>query len=69
MMPPLATPSGTLAELPARWPSMDEMGDWRLPTFYNVVNGLDELEVVEYLGGTFSRSIGGKNLSDQRILR
>ncbi len=48
---------------------MDEMGDWRLPTFYNVVNGLDELEVVEYLGGTFSRSIGGKNLSDQRILR
>ena len=39
-----------------------------LPTQFNVVNALADLEVVEVLGGTLTRSIGGKDLSDQRIL-
>ena len=55
------TGDGTLKWNKARWED--------LPTFYNVVNALADLEVVEYLGGTFSRSNGGKDLSDQRILR
>ncbi|MCZ6635451.1 MAG: hypothetical protein O7G87_18785, partial [bacterium] len=40
-----------------------------LPTQYNVVNALADLEVVEYLGGSLTRTIGGKDLSDQRILK
>ncbi len=40
-----------------------------LPTFYTVVNAFAELEVKEFLGGSVIRSIGGKDLSDQRILR
>ena len=55
------TGDGKLAWKKARWED--------LPTFYNVVNGLAELEVVEYLGGSLTRSVGGKDLSDQRILR
>jgi hypothetical protein len=51
---------GTLKWNPARWED--------LPTFYQVVNGLAELEVKEYLGASLTRSIGGKDLSDQRIL-
>jgi hypothetical protein len=40
-----------------------------LPTMYNIVNALADLEVVEYLGGSLTRTIGGKDLSDQRILK
>ena len=39
-----------------------------LPTMYNIVNALADLEVVKYLGGSLTRTIGGKDLSDQRIL-
>jgi hypothetical protein len=39
-----------------------------LPTMYNIVNALADLEVVEYLGGSLTRTVGGKDLSDQRIL-
>jgi hypothetical protein len=35
---------------------------------YNIVNALADLEIVEYLGGSFTRTVGGKDLSDQRIL-
>lgn len=40
-----------------------------LPTFYTVVNAFAELEVEEFLGGSIVRTVGGKDLSDQRILR
>ncbi|MDE0212275.1 MAG: acetoacetate decarboxylase family protein [Boseongicola sp.] len=44
--------------------------DWEdLPTFYTVVNAFANLEVKEYLGGSVTRTVGGKDLSDQRILR
>lgn len=55
------TGKGKLTWNRARWED--------LPTFYSVVNGLTDLEVVEYLGASLTRSIGGKDLSDQRILR
>ena len=39
-----------------------------LPTQYNIVNGLADLEVIEFRGATLSKRVGGKDLSDQRIL-
>lgn len=39
-----------------------------LPTFYQVVNAFAELEVKEYVGGSLTRSVGAKDLSDQRII-
>lgn len=54
------TGQGELAFHPARWEDM--------PTQYQVVNGLADLEIREYLGATTVRTIGAKDLSDQRIL-
>ncbi|HCI85778.1 MAG TPA: hypothetical protein DHV68_02920 [Dehalococcoidia bacterium] len=39
-----------------------------LPTFYQAVNAFAELEIKEFVGGSLTRSTGGKDLSDQRIL-
>ncbi|MCZ6538280.1 MAG: acetoacetate decarboxylase family protein, partial [Chloroflexi bacterium] len=51
---------GSLKWNSARWED--------LPTFYQVVNALADLEVKEFVSGGLTRSIGGKDLSDQRIL-
>ena len=40
-----------------------------LPTQYNIVNGIADLEVKEWLGATVTRTVGAKDLSNQRILR
>ena len=45
----------------ARWEDM--------PTQYTIVNGFADLEVVEFRGATLSKRVGGKDLSDQRIIR
>ena len=39
-----------------------------LPTLYNVVNTLADLEIVEYLGASLSYTKGTKDLREQRIL-
>ena len=52
---------GTVKWNRARWED--------LPTQYNIVNGIADLEVKEWLGATVSKTVGGKDLSDQRILR
>lgn len=52
--------NGSLNWNPARWED--------LPTFYQVVNALADLEVKEFVSGGLTRSVGGKDLSDQRIL-
>ncbi len=52
---------GTVQFHKARWED--------LPTQYHVVNALHELEILEYRGASISKSVGGKDLSDQRILR
>lgn len=44
----------------ARWEDM--------PTQYNIVNALAELEVREYRGATMIKTVGGKDLADARIL-
>lgn len=51
---------GTVQWHQARWEDM--------PTQYNIVNCLAELEILEYRGATVTQTIGGKDLSDQRIL-
>ena len=45
----------------ARWEDM--------PTQYNIVNAFAGLEIREYRGASLTKAVGGKDLSDQRILR
>lgn len=52
---------GTVAFHRARWED--------LPTQYMIVNTFADLDIKEYRGATISKSVGGKDLSDQRILR
>ncbi len=40
-----------------------------LPTQYNIVNAFADLEIREYRGASMIKTVGGKDLSDQRILR
>ena len=44
----------------ARWEDM--------PTQFMIVNTLHALEIKEYRGATITQSVGGKDLSDQRML-
>lgn len=52
--------AGTVTWSRPRWEDM--------PTQYNIVNGIADLEVNEWLGASLTRTVGGKDLSDQRIL-
>lgn len=52
---------GTIEWYRARWED--------LPTMYPVVNTFAGLEVKEYLGASLVKAVGGKDLSDQCILR
>lgn len=40
-----------------------------LPTMFHIVNAFYDLEIKEYRGAKVLRTIGGKDLSDQRILQ
>ena len=51
---------GSLCWTPARWED--------LPTFYQAVNAFAELEIKEFLSGSLTRSVGGSDISEQRIL-
>ena len=51
---------GTLQFHPARWEDM--------PTQYNIVNAFQQLEIKAYRGASVTKTIGAKDLSDQRIL-
>ncbi|HHZ91550.1 TPA: hypothetical protein EYN98_29910 [Candidatus Poribacteria bacterium] len=52
---------GTVEFHKARWED--------LPTQYHIVNAFHELEIKEYRVASIVKSVGGKDLSDQRILR
>lgn len=52
---------GSVQFYPARWEDM--------PTQYNIVNTFHGLTIKEYRGASVTKSVGGKDLSDQRILR
>ena len=47
--------------LRARWEDM--------PTQYYIVNAIADLEVSEFVGSSMTKTVGGKDRSDQRILR
>ena len=51
---------GTVEFHKARWEDM--------PTQYTIVNTFVELEIKEYRGASITKTVGGKDLSDQRIL-
>lgn len=53
--------AGNLKFHEARWEDM--------PTQYNIVNAFADLEIREYRGASLVKTVGGKDLSDQRILR
>jgi len=53
--------NGTIKFHKARWED--------LPTMYHIVNAFCELEIKEYRGACMFKTIGGKDLSDQRILQ
>ena len=53
--------AGSLKFHKARWEDM--------PTQYNIVNAFADLEIREYRGASLAKTVGGKDLSDQRILR
>jgi len=55
------TGSGSVAWNRARWEDM--------PTQYRIVNALADLDVQEFINATITKTTGGKDLSDQRILR
>ena len=52
---------GTVEFHKARWEDM--------PTQYTIVNTFAELEIKEYRGASITKTVGSKDLSDQRILR
>ena len=51
---------GTVEFHPARWEDM--------PTQYMIINAFHDLEIKEFRGGTISKTVGSKDLSDQRML-
>ncbi len=55
------TGRGSVRFHPARWEDM--------PTQYNIVNTFADLEILAYRGASLTKTVGGKDLSDQRILR
>lgn len=67
---PSAVPSRVIREL---WRGIGSvqfhLARWEdMPTQYMIVNTLHALEIVEYRGATLTRTVGGKDLSDQQIL-
>jgi hypothetical protein len=71
VLTPAATPQRVVKEQwhgagrvifhPARWED--------LPTQYMIVNTFQALTIIDYLGATVTKTVGGKDLRDQRILR
>ena len=68
---PAATPNRVVKE---RWVGQGSVqfhqARWEdMPTQYNIVNTFYDLEVIELCGASVTKTVGGKDLSDQRILR
>jgi hypothetical protein len=68
---PAATPNRVVKE---RWVGTGSVefhqARWEdMPTQYNIVNTFAGLEIIELRGASVTKSVGAKDLSDQRILR
>ena len=71
VLTPAATPNRKILE---RWSGDGQVefhaARWEdMPTQYNIVNAFAALDIREYRGASVTKSVGGKDLSDQRILR
>ena len=71
ILTPAATPNRVIKE---RWVGEGSVqfhkARWEdMPTQYNIVNTFYDLEIREYRGASVTKTVGGKDLSDQRILR
>jgi hypothetical protein len=67
---PAATPNRVITE---RWVGQGTVqfhqARWEdMPTQYNIVNTLAGLAIRAYQGASLTKSAGGKDLNDQRIL-
>ena len=68
---PAATPNKVIQE---QWTGEGSVqfhkATWEdMPTQYNIVNALYDLDIKEYRGASITKTVGAKDLSDQRILR
>lgn len=72
---PTFTPSsGSHAVVRERWAGQGRVAFHRarwedMPTQYSIVNCLSDLKNLDYVGASVTKSVGSKDLSDQRILR
>lgn len=71
VLTPAATPNRVVKE---KWQGTGRVtfhqARWEdLPTQYMIVNTFHALEVIEYRGATITKTVGAKDLRDQRILR
>jgi len=71
---PVITPAGGNQRVLERWSGKGTVrwhrAEWEdLPTMFPIVNAFADLEIVEYIGASLVRTVGGSDLSDQRILR
>lgn len=68
---PAATPNRVITERSVGEGSVQfHRATWEdMPTQFNIVNTLEALEIKEYRGASLTKTVGAKDLSDQRILR
>lgn len=71
VLTPSATPNRRVtAHYSGRGRVRFRRAEWRdLPTQYHIVNALAGLEQIAFVGASIVETVGGKDLSDQRILR
>ncbi len=71
VLTPSATPNRRVtAQRTGRGRVQFHRAQWRdLPTQYHIVNAFADLEQFDFLGASIVETVGGKDLSDQRILR
>lgn len=71
VMTPFTTPNRRVtAQRTGRGSVRFHRAEWRdLPTQYHIVNAFADLEQIDFLSARIVETVGGKDLSDQRILR
>lgn len=71
VMTPSATPNRRVtAQRSGRGKVRFHRAEWQdLPTQYHIVNAIADLEQTAFVGASIVETVGGKDLSDQRILR
>ena len=71
VLTPSATPNRRVtAQYTGRGSVRFHRAEWRdLPTQFHIVNAFADLEQIAFTGASVVETVGGKDLSDQRILK